>query len=683
MKNKENKKPLINLSFASKIPIKLTSLSASIFLIGGIGTAFYTNYSMTENRQKSLYLSEVTNLNERLGKVAPLSRQGNENAYKELSEIQKRLNELVTVLKDGGALDGNFKVSTLKNTNDTQQIYEEWSKLDKYINAIWESKNDLAAVKRLSEVSLLNMGVIEETSTRFYKEMSRRTGESTASQEFYVLQNRIAHGIKSLFYGNEYKIEVGYNLVKDLKTFDALIDAYKNGSIVFGITPLKTPEMKEELRKLEVAYAPFRDFTLQLIPNVERIETSKVLTNTLISNTEVILKNVSLAKNEIETLNVQLSLLNYVVYLLFLLSFLSAFLLALHFLEKEKKTSKMVVLLSKSQNNQAAIDMLKEQLKPIARRDFTHRVYISDEFVTQIAERIEKIRLSFSDIVRQMKYSAFHISQNADNTDNSSKKLVEVSNIQNSQLQISIERINRLTDEIDAVAQETWFAERKSLDAAKASKEGRILVKGTIEKMNDIRKNIQESSKKIKKSSESAQAISVITEVIKTITKKIEVISLNAAIQAASSGEAGREFEVFAYQVKRLAVESSESTTDILKLVQEVQQDIAAAVTSMEITTQEVVEGAKLSESAGETLIKTETLSSEVADGIGKTTSDLEKKSEEMADMSFKMEELRETTDNAKEIIQITVRQVESLNEIAHELTETVSEYKIEEQGIL
>lgn len=680
MKNKENKKQLVDLSFATKIPIKLTSISATIFLLGGIGTAFYTNYAMTENRQKSLYLSEVTSLNERLGKVAPLARQGNESSYKELADIQQRLNKLSFVLKEGGELDGNFKITPLENTSDTKVIYDEWNRLDKYVTAIIEGRKDLASVKRLSEASLANMSVIEETSTNFYKEMSRRTGETATSQEFYLLYNRISQGIKSLFYGDEYKIEVGYNLAKDLKTFDALIDAYKNGSTVFNISPLRTAEMKEELRKLEAAYVPFRDFTLQLIPNIEQIETAKVLTSTLITNTENILKSASIAKNEIEELNLQLSLLNYVVYLLFVLSFLSAFLLALHFLEKEKKTAEMVVLLSKSQNNQAAIDMLKEQLKPIARRDFTHRVYISDEFVTQIAERIEKIRLSFSDVVRQMKHSAFHISQNADNTDNSSKKLVEVSNIQNSQLKISIDKINKLTDEIDAVAQETWFAERKSLEAATASKEGRILVKETIEKMNDIRKNIQESSKKIKKSSESAQAISVITELIKTMTKKIEVISLNAAIQAASSGEAGREFQVLAYEVQHLALESSESTSNILKLVQEVQQDIAAAVSAMEITTQEVVQGAKLSESAGATLSKTETLSSEVAEGIGKTTVDLEKKSEEMADMSVKMEELRQTTDNAKDIIQITVRQVESLNEIAHELTETVAEYKVEDQ---
>ena len=74
-------------------------------------------------------------------------------------------------------------------------------------------------------------------------------------------------------------------------------------------------------------------------------------------------------------------------------------------------------------------------------------------------------------------------------------------------------------------------------------------------------------------------------------------------------------------------------------------------------------------------------MSFEVAEGIGKTTKDLEKKSEQMADMSIKMEELRKTTDSAKDIIQITVKQVESLNEISHELNETVAEYKVEEQN--
>lgn len=677
--NKKNNKKIIDLSFAEKIPLRLTSVAATIFLISGIGTAFYSNYKLTENKQQMYYLSEIASLNERLGKIAPLARQGREASYKEIEDVQKRVNKLVEVLKNGGNLDNNFSIPPLKNSKDVQDIFNSWNRLDKFIIAIGEGRKDISSVKRLADASMLNMPIIEEETNNFYKQMTRR-GETQNSQELYLLYNRISQGVKSLFVGNEYNIEVGYNLIKDLKTFDALLDAYKNGSQVFGITAIRNTEMREELRKLEQAFAPFRDLTLQLIPAVEQIETAKVLTNNLISNSENIIANANKINNSIDAENLTYSIYNYAVYALLFLSFLCAFLLALHFLEKEKQTAEMVKLLSKSQNNQAAVDLLKEQLKPIARRDFTHRVYISDDFVTQIAERIEKIRLSFSDVVRQMKHSAFHISQNADNTDNSSKKLVEVSNIQNKQLQDSIEKINQMTTEIDAVAQETWFAERKSLEAVEASKEGRLLVKETIEKMNDIRKNIQESSKKIKKSSESAQAISVITELIKDITKKIEVISLNAAIQAASSGEEGREFQVLASQVQRLAVESSESTSDILKLVLEVQQDIAAAVSSMEITTQEVIEGAKLSESAGATLNKTEKLSSDVAEGIAKTTKDLEKKSEQMAEISVKMEDLRKTTDNAKDIIQITVRQVESLNEISHELNETVSEYKVEDQ---
>src|SRR2546430_15450758 len=90
--------------------------------------------------------------------------------------------------------------------------------------------------------------------------------------------------------------------------------------------------------------------------------------------------------------------------------------------------------------------------------------------------------------------------------------------------------------------------------------------------MNSIRDQIQETSKRIKRLGESSQEIGEIVELISDITEQTNVLALNAAIQAASAGEAGRGFTVVAEEVQRLAERSGEATKQIDAIVKTIQE---------------------------------------------------------------------------------------------------------------
>ena len=109
--------------------------------------------------------------------------------------------------------------------------------------------------------------------------------------------------------------------------------------------------------------------------------------------------------------------------------------------------------------------------------------------------------------------------------------------------------------------------------------------------MNDIREQIQETSKRIKRLGESSQEIGEIVELISDITEQTNVLALNAAIQAASAGEAGRGFTVVAEEVQRLAERSGEATKQIGAIVKTIQRDTQDAVAAMESSTRGVVRG--------------------------------------------------------------------------------------------
>ena len=131
---------------------------------------------------------------------------------------------------------------------------------------------------------------------------------------------------------------------------------------------------------------------------------------------------------------------------------------------------------------------------------------------------------------------------------------------------------------------------RQSLQAAES---GLQAVQNAIGGMNSIRDQIQETSKRIKRLGESSQEIGEITELISDITEQTNVLALNAAIQAASAGEAGRGFSVVAEEVQRLAERSADATRQIAALVKTIQTDTQDAVGAMERSTQGVVEGTR------------------------------------------------------------------------------------------
>jgi methyl-accepting chemotaxis protein len=129
---------------------------------------------------------------------------------------------------------------------------------------------------------------------------------------------------------------------------------------------------------------------------------------------------------------------------------------------------------------------------------------------------------------------------------------------------------------------------RESTEATAAAKEGRQTVEATLAGMHNIKAKVDISTQKVEEMGSRSDQIGEIVTTIEDIASQTNLLALNAAIEAARAGEAGKGFAVVADEVRKLAERSSTSTHEIAALVKYIQKTVAEAVNAMEEGTREV-----------------------------------------------------------------------------------------------
>jgi twitching motility protein PilJ len=229
-------------------------------------------------------------------------------------------------------------------------------------------------------------------------------------------------------------------------------------------------------------------------------------------------------------------------------------------------------------------------------------------------------------------------------------------------------------NEVSASASEGAKVAQQSLAVAER---GSTAVQNQIAGMNEIRAQIQDSSKRIKRLGESSQEIGEIVELISDITEQTNVLALNAAIQAASAGEAGRGFTVVAEEVQRLAERSGEATKQIEALVRAIQADTQDAVNAMEKTTQGVVEGTRLSDAAGQALTEISRVSRDLAGLVGNISAQTDTQSASVSEVTRGMQDILAVTEETSRGTQQTNVSIEELGRLAQTLRGSVAGFKV------
>lgn len=326
---------------------------------------------------------------------------------------------------------------------------------------------------------------------------------------------------------------------------------------------------------------------------------------------------------------------------------------------------------------QQAIMQLLNEISDLADGDLTIRATVTEDITGAIADSVNYAIEELGSLVRRINDTAERITDSTEEARRISSELLEAAQTQTGKIE---EADNIVQDMAHALHETAASAEGAAASAGRsleASAKGAQAVNETIQGMNRIRDQIQETAKRIKRLGESSQEIGEIVELISDITDQTNVLALNAAIQAAAAGETGRGFTVVAEEVQRLAERPAEATKQIAAIVKTIQADTQDAVGSMEAATREVVAGTALSDSAGAALEEISQVAKETATRITEIAHGIQSQAERGAQVSALMREILAITQQTREGTERTVHSIESLAELAADLRGSVAGFRV------
>ncbi len=641
------------------------------------------------NAQQVAAAGQAQTQSQRLAKSVSQALLGSPTAFAEVKDSAEVLARNVRGLLNG---EGGVPAVSSGQQEQVRALMPQVDRAEKSAAVVLAQQPTLTLVgQSVRQINQLSTDLLEraETVASLKAQQGASAAELSAVAHLVMLTQRIGKS------ASEFQTLEGVGptavsqLGGDLNSFKATADGLLAGSAELRLPGSRDPQMRERLEQLIKSYEATRGQANTILSNVPGLVSARDAHAVIVNDSEPLRRSLGKLQDGLTGAG-GFGWLATAGALLAVLAMLGGGLGLLRLFVVDQTARSQVAesqrLEAERQEheakrvndaNQAAILRLMNELQTVAEGDLTQQATVTEDITGAIADSVNYTVEELRSLVAQVQSTVARVTETTQQVEQTSTELLAASTEQLREIRETGESVLQMAGRINDVssqAQQTAEVARQSLQVAGS---GLTAVQNTIGGMNTIRDQIQDTSKRIKRLGESSQEIGEITELISDITEQTNVLALNAAIQAASAGEAGRGFSVVAEEVQRLAERSGDATRQIAALVRTIQTDTQDAVAAMERSTQGVVEGARLSDAAGGALADIDRVTRQLSDLIVQISEQASREAESANVVAANIQHIFAVTEQTGEGTRSTAAMVRELSRTAEDLKASVARFKV------
>ncbi|MBI1174087.1 MAG: methyl-accepting chemotaxis protein [Sideroxydans sp.] len=648
----------LRLPFISDLPfnkqLRVLGVALLVFLLLAVVSAYLDNRAASQGTRYVAQSSELLMLSQRLAKDAQQALDGNYLAFDDMAQSRQQMDSILTLLDKGDA--------RLPATSGSPRPV-----LDRLIKLVQKTENDVQAVED-GRPGLVTVKAAINASDVYSQELRDVLQDLIAHLDGADRQRAIRLALLIERIARDASLMLGSNVTTD--QVGSLGHDTLEAEDLLNALPATDPLV---LKAKDLFYG-YRISAEAVIGNAQGLLGAKQAGQAIFRDSDEMLKQARALTSEYQSVlsgrvtSAVMTLSSGMVLLLLLV-------LSKEYLDESRRRAREAE--QSNHRNQQAILLLMNEMADLADGDLTVKATVSDAITGAIADAVNYTTDELRKLVSGVTVASGKVAQATDEAKTIAQALLAATQKQASELRNTgeaVELITKSIQEVDSSATQSAQVARHTLEV---TEQGALAVRNTIAGMDGIREQIQETSKRIKRLGESSQEIGEIVDLISDITEQTNVLALNAAIQAASAGEAGRGFSVVAEEVQRLAERSAEATKQIGALVKTIQGDTQNAVAAMEKSTQGVVEGAKLSDAAGQSLQEIEQVSRELSGLINSISVSTQVQTDMANEVAAAMAEILLLTEQTTDGTRKTNASVTDLADLAIDLRASVAGFKL------